>query len=1127
MKHHNNSNQKASSIHVEEGNDKDIRESFVNGKKFCVDHSKNGRAKCRKCKKVIPVGVLRIGKNVQFKQQYILHYYHVNCIFESFKHSRYAANVITDLGEIAGVSKITEEEQATISNLIENLDQKNLRIEKTQLSATVTTKSTKIDRNKLKPYSGSSTKILFTNGDQMNAAKYSELQQLIDREKPLIVAICEVKPKNPVKERTDADFQIPDYELHPVNLRNSDPGRGVAVFTHSAISKSVTQVKLDVKFEEACLLEIRLRGGDTLIFACCYRSPTTTASSELNNTNLNLLLKNIHSRKYTHRCIIGDFNFRAIDWSSWTTSEGSESKEAKFIDTVKDCFYHQHIDKPTRRRGNDMPSQLDLIFTDEEMQVSDVQHLAPLGKSDHSVILFNFCSYVDYSKPKDTYNYEKGDYEGMTRELVSSAWCDDYVNGARNRTVEENWLLLKNKLIDLRNRFVPLRKGSSKRRWKKSRIPINDETKDAIKSKKKAHRQWITANPGEESDSRKTMYKKATSKVKKLLQKAKRLFEKGIALEAKTNPKKFWLHARSKLNTKTGIAPLLENQTDQTSLRYDDKSKADLLQKQFLSVFTKESADDVPKLATRTISIISELLIMEKDVLTKLKCLNPYKSCGPDGIHSRLLRELADHMAGPVTALFNSTLRHGQVPHDWRKANISAIFKKGSKNLASNYRPISLTAVLCKLMESFLRDHMMKHLIDNNLLTKKQHGFISGRSTVTQLLNYLDKCAQSVATGKVVDAIYLDFEKAFDTVPHRRLLGKLESYGISGGVLKWVADYLSGRTQVVSVNGTVSDVGSVLSGVPQGTVLGPLLFVIYINDMLDPITSDGLLFADDTKVFRQICSEENALQLQSDINKLEAWTKTWLLRFNADKCHVLTLGRFENIRHTHRYKIGGRELEHVFEEKDLGVHVDSDLSFEEHITTKVRKANQIMGLIRRSFTYLDEKSFVRLYTALVRPHLEYAQSVWSPHLKKFTNLIENVQIRATKLVDHLDGLDYSERLKRLNLPTLAFRRLRGDLVEMYKHFAKYDKDILPDSFQPKERINRRHRFQIHERAAKDGVRGIQRNSFYYRVAKEWNNLPSTVVEAPSVDAFKNRLDEVMKDNALKFDHNARAIESDS
>ena len=1106
--------------------DENCEENFVKGKKFCVDHSENGRAKCRKCKKVILKGVLRIGKNVQFKEKYILHYYHVQCIFESFKRSRYASNVITEINEIAGIDEVTEEEQSMISSQMKSLDLDKLKKDKTQPNL-VTTKQTRTDRNKLKPYKGASTKVLFTNGDQMNAAKFAELQQHINREKPLVIAICEVKPKNSAKDRTDEDYQIPDYELHPVNLRNSDPGRGVAVYTHNSISKSVTQIDLDVKFEETCLLEVRLRGGDTLLFACCYRSPTKSPKSESNNTNLNLLLRKIYASKYSHRCIIGDFNFRGINWSSWTTNDGSESIEAKFIDTVKDCFYHQHIYKPTRRRGNDMPSQLDLIFTDEEMQVTNVQHLAPLGKSDHSVILFDFCSYIDYSKPKDTYNYNKGDYEGMINELVGSGWCEEYVKGAKNRTVEENWLLLKNKLINLRNKFVPLQKGSSKPRWKKGGVPINDITKNAIMEKRKAHRQWMAASHGKESHSKKSRYKKISNTVKKLLRRAKKMFERGIALDAKRNPKKFWLHARSKLNTKTGVAPLLENSLDQSSLRYDDKSKADLLQKQFLSVFTKESADNVPQLSPRTMLSITELSILEKDVLSKLQSINPYKSCGPDGVHSRLLRELAVQITGPVTALFNSSLQHGKVPDDWKKANISPIFKKGSKNLPSNYRPISLTAVLCKLMESFLRDHVMKHLVDNNLLSRKQHGFISGRSTVTQLLKYLHKCAQSVATGKVVDAIYLDFEKAFDTVPHHRLLGKLKAYGINGCIFNWVSNYLINRTQVVAVNGAESNVGSVLSGVPQGTVLGPLLFVIYINDMLDSISSEGLLFADDTKVFHQICSKQDSLKLQSDIDKLEAWTKIWLLRFNADKCHVLTMGKFENILHTHRYKIGGKELEHVFEEKDLGVLVDSDLSFEEHITAKVKKANQITGLIRRSFTYLDGKSFVKLYTALVRPHLEYAQSVWSPQSKKLTDLIENVQIRATKLVDHIGNLDYSERLQLLNLPTLAFRRLRGDLIEMYKHFAKYDREIVSESFQPKERLNRRHRLQVHERKAKDGIRGVQTNSFYYRIAKHWNNLPAEVVEAPSVDVFKNRLDKELKDHHLKFNHNEGPIESDS
>ena len=211
-------------------------------------------------------------------------------------------------------------------------------------------------------------------------------------------------------------------------------------------------------------------------------------------------------------------------------------------------------------------------------------------------------------------------------------------------------------------------------------------------------------------------------------------------MEAKKNPKKFWSHARSKLNTKTGIAPLLDNLDDTTSLRFDDKSKADLLQRQFLSVFTLESQEDVPELPPRTSSTVEELIIPEEIVQNKLRSLNPYKSFGPDGIHSRLLRELAGNIVGPIAAMFNRTIECGVVPSDWKKGIISPIFKKGSKNIAANYRPISLTCVLCKLMESLLRDHVLNHLIVNTLLSKKQHGFISGRSTVTQLLKYLDKC---------------------------------------------------------------------------------------------------------------------------------------------------------------------------------------------------------------------------------------------------------------------------------------------------------------------------------------------------------------------------------------------------
>ena len=235
-------------------------------------------------------------------------------------------------------------------------------------------------------------------------------------------------------------------------------------------------------------------------------------------------------------------------------------------------------------------------------------------------------------------------------------------------------------------------------------------------------------------------------------------------------------------------------------------------------------------------------------------------------------------------------------------------------------------------MEKFVKEVAMRHMTINKLLSSKQFGFISGRSTISQLLRYLDECIDKIVNGNVVDTIYLDFAKALDTVPHRRLMPKLAAYGIKGNIQRWISAFLNDRSQIVVVNGVESKSAAVLSGIPQGSVLEPLLFVIYINDLPEYVDSDVFLFADDTKVMRQVSSADDAVTLQRDLDSLERWSNDWLLKFNADKCHVLTLGKFENIMYTHRYQICGNELDHVFEEKDLGVTIDFELKFEHHIT---------------------------------------------------------------------------------------------------------------------------------------------------------------------------------------------------
>ena len=252
--------------------------------------------------------------------------------------------------------------------------------------------------------------------------------------------------------------------------------------------------------------------------------------------------------------------------------------------------------------------------------------------------------------------------------------------------------------------------------------------------------------------------------------------------------------------------------------------------------------------------------------------LNVNKSCGPDEMHPQILTELVDLVSKPLALLLNKTMNEGCIPQDWKMAYVSPIVKKGARNKAENYRPISLTSIVCKLMESFVKDSTMTNMRVKNLLSSKQYFFINGRSTTTQLLSYLNKCTDTIVSGGVVDTIYFDFAKILDGVPHKRLFGKLKLYGISGMVLEWIKAFSSNHRQILNVNGMKSDPATVLSGIPQGSVLGPILFVIYINDLPEVVKCGTYLFANDTKIFRQIATKENALQLQSDINSLEQWS---------------------------------------------------------------------------------------------------------------------------------------------------------------------------------------------------------------------------------------------------------------
>ena len=532
-----------------------------------------------------------------------------------------------------------------------------------------------------------------------------------------------------------------------------------------------------------------------------------------------------------------------------------------------------------------------------------------------------------------------------------------------------------------------------------------------------------------------------------------------------------------------------------------DEGKADLMNSKFEAAFTSEKLDSVPDLGNSPFPSCPEINFTPNGVEKLLRKLQPHKAAGPDALSPRILKELAHKIAPSLLIIFQQIYDTGKTPRDWRDALVTPVHKKGPKYDTGNYRPVSLTSIISKINEHILCSTMMHHFSDNNILDPDQHGFRQGYSTETQLISSIHDWASTINAKGQTDVVFLDFSKAFDSVPHLRLLEKLRYYGVGGRLNRLLGSLLQDRRQRVVVNGSKSSWVPVRSGVPQGTVIGPILFLVYINDIKSGVTSDMRLFADDSIIYRTINTDEDHRILTEDLHKLQTWATKWQMIFKPEKCFVMNITNKRNPSF-HTYSMRGTPLSVVRSWKYLGVIIDDKLNFNEHCEKTLKRAYSSLAIIQRTLYAAPIECKKIAYQSLVRPKLEYASSAWNPQTKTKIKQLEQVQNKAARFVTKSYDRDTSVSALKSSLGwvDLERRRKMHDCVMWFKIHYCFVFLPFPPLVVPKPRLARNDHNLAYLHL--DSRINSFKFSFFVRTIPVWNSLSADAVSAPRPDVFQ-------------------------
>lgn len=749
--------------------------------------------------------------------------------------------------------------------------------------------------------------------------------------------------------------------------------------------------------------------------------PPRTTTAEFESTMY--ALESLHQLLGNRILIVGDFNIPEY----FDCKDGTAPNTNRVQIMNNFCAFYDLLQSNTKLNRNSR--LLDLVFSNFPCDVSEPPDVLLGEDAHHPALLVQFDSGVSLGSREvplqsKGYNFKKAHFLDLYGELCGVDWSFLYTYEDPNSAVAAFY----RRLYGVLDRNVPKKKKAT------GVYPVwfNGKIIRLLRGKRRAWKRYKRTLTVEHHNC----FKRLRSQIKALISESHRKYTLQVEREIKTNPKAFWSHINSRRSDKALPSIMVYNGTE---LR-DSAAVADAFADSFLKNFTPPNnigvTHDNP-IDNKTSFFLQLKSISEAEVMSSLRKIPSKQTTGPDFIPAFLLRDCASVFCTPLHFIYNLIIKTSIYPETWKASRVCPVFKKGNKNDVNNYRPVAIINNFSKSFEFILHDCISSYA--GRLLASAQHGFVPGRSTTTNLTCITQFIADELDRKHQVDVVYTDFSKAFDRLDHTILVKKLESFGFSRSLVTLFKSYLSGRTQFVQYNGFNSSVYAQASGVPQGTVLGPDLFSIFINDIVADLGVPCLLYADDMKLYQSIRIIDDCVALQGSLDILGEWCIRNRLPLNIKKCNVLSYHRTASPL-VYDYGIGGEVLSRPSVMKDLGVIFDPKLTFTNHIESVVAAALRMLGFIMRGCRFMtDIMTFRILYMSFVRTRIEYASIVWIPAYEVHVASLERVQRRFLKTTTFMltgsfpgRGTPQEDLLRQFNMQSLQTRRDMTSVIFLYK-----------------------------------------------------------------------------------------------